>query len=71
MWQAARAGESPCRAPEDRVDKAKWDAKCKSDNDQFVSGQLGHDEYWARVHQRDDYIANTTPEERARLNGVS
>lgn len=53
------------------MDTAKWNEKCKADNDRFMSGDLSRDEYWDRVHQRDAYIANTTPEERRRLNGLS
>lgn len=40
----------------------------EDDNQQFMAEEITHDEYWGRVHKRDDQVKNMTPEERLQVN---
>jgi len=39
-----------------------------TDNAEFMSGRIDHDEFWRRVHARDAQVRAMTPQERQQIN---
>jgi hypothetical protein len=51
------------------MDVQAWNHTVRSDNEQFMSGQISREEYWGRVHERDAQVKAMSPEDRKQVNG--
>jgi hypothetical protein len=51
----------------DDAEIVAWKTAITTDNDQFMAGEISHDEYWSRVHTRDAALEAMSPDERARV----